>query len=389
MHILVISGIYDSKPHSGGSLLMKLYVEELRRQGHKVSLLYETSADVVPDYTAAKEADSFYLPSIKNEYYANKGLLNKIITKFRGKENISTQAAGSYFYRDFKYLPQAIEDIQKQEPIEAIQVDFPWMLRVKEVLPQDIPTVFVSHELQFVKKARAGEPDAEQFKKLELELISKFDAVLTLTPVEAEILQTALLDKLVLNSPTGVVQEKDLGQVAAAANKLMFVGGSGHVPNQEALRYLLNDIWPLIQERTTLELHLIGKHEPEFVKQFKANERIHWRGFVDDLTAEMHGAVSLVPVLQGSGIRVKILESMAYGAPVVATTMAAEGIAVEQGRDILIGDTPKSFVEAIVSLTEPHKYRQIALAAQQTVLQHYLLSETVQKRLKVFEDLIK
>lgn len=386
MNILIISGIYDQKPKSGGALLMKLYAEELERQGHHVVLLYETSSDSDPVEATKHLANAHYLPDWKNDYYATQSVLSKIknkISVFRSDKE------DGYFSRDFTYLKSRLADCCITHAIDIIEVHFPWMMPVQKVLPKEIPSVFVSHELQYLKFGRNKADVAAKNVVTELGLASTYNAVCTLTPVEYQVLKRDLPKTRVANLPLGVVQQSDVLPVAKQADKFLFIGGSGHAPNREALEFLLNEIWPIARELSDLHLHLIGKHDEAFIAGFEKDDRCHWHGFVDDLSEMMHGGISLVPVLTGSGIRVKILESMAKGAPVVATTMAAEGIAVKHNEDILLQNNAADFAKAMETLAnQPDKYYNIATQAQQTVYNEYLLSKTVTDRVQYFQLLL-
>jgi glycosyltransferase involved in cell wall biosynthesis len=123
-------------------------------------------------------------------------------------------------------------------------------------------------------------------------------------------------------------------------------------PNRMAVRFFRHEVWPRLRERwPDLIWRLIGKHA-EGLKQFTSGDpRIEVQGQVDDAVRELARArVAVVPLLAGSGTRLKILEAWAAGLPVVSTTIGAEGLGAKPGTHLLIADGPASIAEAVSRL---------------------------------------
>ena len=116
-------------------------------------------------------------------------------------------------------------------------------------------------------------------------------------------------------------------------------------PNQLAVRFFRREIWPRLRDRWPgLAWRLVGKN-PEAVRQFTSGDpRIEVQGQVDDAIAELARArVAVVPLLAGSGTRLKILEAWAAGLPVVSTTLGAEGLPARDGEHLLLADGAAAF----------------------------------------------
>jgi len=148
--------------------------------------------------------------------------------------------------------------------------------------------------------------------------------------------------------------------VAKREHAVVFSGNLEYHPNQLAVRYFRQRIWPLLRERwPQLVWRLVGKN-PHAARPWTAGDpRIEVRGAVADAVAEIARAqVAVVPILAGSGTRLKILEAWAAGIPVVSTTLGAEGLPVEHGRDVLLADTPPDFAAAVSRLLESEPLRQ-------------------------------
>jgi polysaccharide biosynthesis protein PslH len=133
---------------------------------------------------------------------------------------------------------------------------------------------------------------------------------------------------------------------------VVFSGNLEYHPNRAAVRFFRREIWPLLREKwPTLRWRLVGMN-PEFVREFtNGDPRIDVRGSVEDAVAELARVrVAVVPLLSGSGTRLKILEAWAAGLPVVSTTIGAEGLGARDGEHVLIGDSAVTFADAVSRL---------------------------------------
>jgi glycosyltransferase involved in cell wall biosynthesis len=136
------------------------------------------------------------------------------------------------------------------------------------------------------------------------------------------------------------------------SDELIFVGVLGYPPNADAVVHFQRDILPLIRrERPDAHLTVIGRSAPPAVQALDGRAGITVAGFVDDLAPYYRRAkVAIVPLRAGGGSRLKILEAMAVGRPVVSTAIGCEGLAVVHGKHLLVGDTPAEFAGHVLRL---------------------------------------
>jgi polysaccharide biosynthesis protein PslH len=156
--------------------------------------------------------------------------------------------------------------------------------------------------------------------------------------------------------------------------ELVFTGTMQYRPNAEAMLYFCRDIFPIILAHVPLcKLKIVGNKPPPEVKALEKLGNTEVTGFVDDVRPYMaSAAVVVVPLLSGSGTRLKILEAMAMGKAVVATTVGAEGIDYVNGRDIVIADEPENFAEKVVALlADEAKREMLGKSARRLVEQKY------------------
>jgi len=150
-----------------------------------------------------------------------------------------------------------------------------------------------------------------------------------------------------------------------AQRRVLFVGYLSYAPNFHGLEWFLNFVWPLIQRHVPdALLDIVGKNPPAFVRQAHGKSGIVVHGYVNDLSSlYQSAALSVVPLHAGSGTRLKILESVANGVPVVSTELGALGIDARERHGLYRADTPGAFANHCVTLlltTERDRLRESA-----------------------------
>jgi len=157
-------------------------------------------------------------------------------------------------------------------------------------------------------------------------------------------------------------------------NAIIFTGLPRYIANMDGLRYFHREILPLIKPRLPdMVLRVTGDVSDQTVDNLAANGSIVFTGYLDDIKPAVASSwVSIVPIRIGSGTRLKILEAMALGTPVVSTTVGAEGLEATHEKDILIADTPSAFAEHLIRLCEDADlWRTLSENGRQLVEQKY------------------
>lgn len=140
-----------------------------------------------------------------------------------------------------------------------------------------------------------------------------------------------------------------LATPAAAGRELLFVGGMHWPPNADAVAYFVKDIFPLVRQRLPdVRLTVVGKSGAA-QQALAATDGVTFTGYVDDIEPLFQRSRAMVvPLRAGSGMRVKILDALARGMPIVTTSVGCEGIDVVPGTHLLAADTPVTFAEQVV-----------------------------------------
>jgi glycosyltransferase involved in cell wall biosynthesis len=140
---------------------------------------------------------------------------------------------------------------------------------------------------------------------------------------------------------------------------VLFLGSMDWEPNADAVQYFAEAIWPAIRAAVpSARLQVVGRNPTAAILQL-ASQCIEIVGTVPSVLEYLHrAAVVAVPLRVGGGTRLKIFEAMGAGKAVVSTTIGAEGLAVVDGRDILLADTPAAFSAAVIRLLQDSNERR-------------------------------
>jgi glycosyltransferase involved in cell wall biosynthesis len=193
------------------------------------------------------------------------------------------------------------------------------------------------------------------YERLEKEWLPRFDAVLATSENEAARVRAF--------GGHGVVYPNTIAFRPAPAlsreDAVIFTGNLEYHPNIAAVRWFAREIWPCIRARRPgVEWRVVGKNPSAVARELRGVERAVLVGEVADAVEKLARAkVAVVPLVSGSGTRFKILEAWCAGTAVVSTSLGAEGLEAEAGRDYIAADSPGEFASAVLRLLEDGQER--------------------------------
>ncbi len=210
-------------------------------------------------------------------------------------------------------------------------------------------------------------------------LLTQYCACTVVSEQERALLRHVAPDMEIVELLPNCVDAAALSRVAALSraaaplpsNTVIFTGAFTYDVNYEAMVWFVRDVWPLVKAAVpNARLMITGDHAG---RTLPPAPDVILTGFIDNVhEAIARAAVSVVPILQGGGTRLKILEAMALGTPVISTVKGAEGLEVSDGRDLLLADTPEAFAEAtILLLTSPDRRQELVKNACGLVQRKY------------------
>ena len=289
-------------------------------------------------------------------------------------------------------MKSAVAEIGSRERFDLVHVECCHMVEyvglLSKLWKQPVRAVYNWHNIESeVMQRFAGTVDSLP-KKLYAQLTAR-----RLARLEDWILETGFghtlcsqreKDELLTTAPrarnltvieNGVDTERFAPKTAPGARRrLVFVGTMDYYPNIEAAVWFTRKVWPGIRERfPDWQLSLVGSNPKPAVLELRNEANVEVTGTVPDVRPYYWDAVAaIVPLHTGGGTRLKILEGMAAGVPVVSTTLGAEGLAVTPGRDIDIVDDEAGWLPVLTALGEQGQlWHDRALAGQNLVRTRY------------------
>jgi glycosyltransferase involved in cell wall biosynthesis len=181
------------------------------------------------------------------------------------------------------------------------------------------------------------------------------------------------------------------GLVAVQPFSLVYNGALTYSANYDAMRYFLADIYPLIRQRVPeTTLTVTGSLSGVDLSGLALDKSVRLSGYVDDIRMPVaEAAICVTPIRQGGGTRLKILEAMALGTPVVSTTKGAEGLEVTPEQEIAIADGPAEFAAEVVRLLGDRSLRaRLAANGRRLVEERYNWGQIGEEFVKLVEDVV-
>ncbi len=203
------------------------------------------------------------------------------------------------------------------------------------------------------------------FRERETQELRSADQVWLCSEVEADRLEAAtgiraaivpnVVALPVLSRSKTAAKEQEVGDGARKSRLILFVGGLSYLPNFDAVEWMVERVLPVLglAKGCPVQFRIVGKGKARPMQKIAARRGVEWRGYVEDLGAEYSESdLCVVPLRAGGGTRIKLLEALAHGLPVVSTEIGAEGLAFRDGRELAIADRADEFAAACRRLLE-------------------------------------
>lgn len=341
-------------PVDGGTVGMHCITKGLLAGGHNVKVLTVCS-DKHPvryeamdnDYRSATQFEAEYIDLSIHPIDAAVSLL----------------CGESYNVKRFesKAFANKIIDVLSKDTYDIIQVESIFLAPYVPLIRSHTktPIVMRAHNVEYLiwRKLAASTSNPLKrwyIKKLaltlrayELEHVNDFDGIVCVTDIDADIFRREGCRRPIMVRPFGI-DPKPANNTNVEPYSLFHIAAMDWQPNLDGINWFLDKVWPLIHSKLPqVNLYLAGRKMPETLLSLK-QEGVHVVGEVPDAFEFMSSKqINIVPLLAGSGIRVKIIEAMSVGKPVISTSIGAEGIKFSDGEDILIANTPEEFLNQI------------------------------------------
>ena len=214
-----------------------------------------------------------------------------------------------------------------------------------------------------------------KLRRFEVENLANYDALLPITERDGRIFRLLGYRGPMLPTPVGMDSQRFLMPLISMNGHLSlgFIGSLDWTPNIEGLKWFLENVWgQFLEDKSQFKLHIAGRNAPDWLLKLNVdNVKVHGE-IADAHRFTAQHPVMIVPLFSGSGIRVKILESMMLGRVVITTKIGMEGIPAKDGESVLIANTAAEFIEKIRFCRQnAEKMAEIGAAARKLMLQQF------------------
>jgi len=366
MNLLILSTKLPYPPKDGGAIATLNLATGLARNGFKVSMLVINTKkhyfnpnhipkhlnDIINFHSVYRDTTPQPLNALKNLLFSN-----------------TPYIAERFVFNEFK---TALIDLLQKEDFQFVQMEGPYFAPYLKIIRQNSNAKIslrahnVEHRIweQRLKSERNPLQRSylsnmtKRIKNLEFSLMYQADFVVPISPEDESYFRQILPNLNTLTIPTGINIDDYHPKKSITSKSIFFIGSLDWLPNQEGLQWFIDKVMPLIiNQHPDISFHVAGRNAPEeFLKKLSANPSIVYHGEVDDARTFMERyGIMAVPLLTGSGIRIKIIEGMAMGKCIVTTSLGAAGIPVKNGKHILLANDKKRFASNISLLIENHE----------------------------------
>ena len=220
---------------------------------------------------------------------------------------------------------------------------------------------------------------ARRLKEYELKTLSEVDGIIPITTVDETIIKSLGFKGAIHSVPLGIEVDDYVRSSPEKSEMVLYhLGSMDWLPNLEGVEWFMKECWPMVRSSSPdAKLFLAGRDFPQTI--IDANyPAVVCDGLVADAGAyTMNKQIMIVPLLSGSGMRVKIIQGLAAGKTIISTSIGAEGIDVEHEKNILIADTPPEFAAIIKRCLENENWcRQIGENGRKLAIEKYSLKST-------------
>ncbi|MES2689775.1 MAG: glycosyltransferase, partial [Bacteroidota bacterium] len=189
---------------------------------------------------------------------------------------------------------------------------------------------------------------ASRLEAFEKHQLNAFDGIIALTKQDKADFEQMGCTKPIHVSPVGIELNNTVSKSKPLPKSVFHLGAMDWQPNQQAMQWFVDQVWPKVAQKDAgATFYMAGKKMPQEFYNHQS-KTIKIVGEVDDAVSFMQThRIMVVPLFAGSGIRVKILEGMALGKPVITTSLGIRGIEHEPGKNVLVADTADEFCQCI------------------------------------------
>lgn len=361
MNILLLCNKLPYPPKDGGAIATLNLAKGIVRAGNHVDILaintskHFTAVENIP--SELSDQIKFHAVEVNTDIKLHKALSNLL---FSNKPYNAVRFVS-------KKLKNELVSILKKKSFDIIQLEGLYMAQYINIIRKNSEALisFRAHNIEHEIWQRTAKQLGKGFKRLyllnlakrikhlKISIINQYDLLIPISKRDAEIFNRLGNKRPVFVSQTGInTKEINPGSVDPDYPSIFHIGALDWTPNQEGIIWFIRNIWPeILKTHSNLKFYIAGRNAPEWFIKSVNRRNVEYLGEVDNAYEFMQKkAIMIVPLLSGSGMRIKIVEGMALGKSIISTSVGSEGINSTHGKNILIANTKEEFITELEKL---------------------------------------
>jgi glycosyltransferase involved in cell wall biosynthesis len=382
MRILILTNKLPYPPFDGGSIATLNMITGLRDAGNQVTCLaMNTNKHSFPvEQIPAELSSNIKFIGIDCDSSIRPAPL--ILNLFFSREPYN---AKRFHFREYR---TRLKEILKAETFDLIQLEGPYTghyLNTIRRLSNATVSMRAHNVEHLIWKRKAVHEKrypvrlylkimASRLERFENRVVRGSDCLVAISDVDEAFFLNGGYEGSTITIPTGISLDTYQETPLPETQTIFFIGALDWLPNQEGISWFTEHVFDrLLEEIPQLEFHIAGRNAPDHFVRKLQHRQITFHGEVEDARAFMSTyRVMVAPLLTGSGIRIKILEGMAMGRPVVTTRIGIEGIPAEHGRELYVADKPEIFKNQVIKLMSGQsEAARMAATARQFIKENF------------------
>lgn len=366
MKILQVTNKVPYPVIDGGAIACMNLARGFSLLGHKVTILamntvkHHITLSEIPD--SVKELAEFKLVNVPAKISPVSALLNLLFSK---RPYNATRFISNTFARE-------LQKVLRENDFDVVQLEGLYVCPYIPLIRKNSKAKIIyrahniEHEIWSRTAVMAHGPEkwylknlSKRIKSFEVQTLNKYDLLVPITGRDG-----IILNKLGNNKPVHVSQTGIDSSVLIPNSKnlkhptLFHIGSLEWAPNQEGLIWFFDNCWDAVREKyPDLQFFIAGRNAPAWFQKMMNLPNVVFKGEVVDAYEFINSkSIMVVPLFSGSGMRIKIIEGMALGKPIITTAVGTEGISTTSGVNIVVTENAEGFVQSISDLIENRGY---------------------------------
>ncbi|MGP8214356.1 MAG: glycosyltransferase family 4 protein [Bacteroidia bacterium] len=387
MKILQLCNKVPYPEKDGGAISVNVFSQELVRTGHSVKML---AMNTSKHYVEIKDIPDKFKTSTQLETVD----IDNSISPVKALIALLKRESYNVSRFDSKEFGEKLRQILEKETYDVIQLEGLYLAPYISIIRKfsTAPIVMRAHNVEWKIWKRLAIEEKNPLKKVYLNILAKqlrkyegwavnaCDGIITFTVNDLNLLKEEGCKTPIAHIPFGIDTSRYLPVKNCDPQSLFFIGALDWMPNLQGLEWFLKEVWNKVHAALPeVKLHVAGRNMPDEMKK-STYPGIIFYGEIEDALAFMNQYnIMMVPLLAGSGVRIKIIEGMALCKPIITTSIGIEGIECEHGKDVLVADSPDEVCKAIEScIHNPGFAKQVASDGRIFAETHHDIKKIVQ-----------